>query len=111
LPFQNDYQEVADAITPAEYNEQDIAKAKQILQDANAVGTDVRLGYIVPNDRRVAEAQLVADSCGPDGAGFNIIDEGDKTFFNANGALVTCNFDVALFVWPGWPPLSSSYAS
>jgi peptide/nickel transport system substrate-binding protein len=110
LPFQPEYQEVADAITPPEYAEQDIAKAKQILQDAGAVGTDVRLGYIVPNDRRVAEAQLVQDSCGPDGAGFNIIDEGDKTFFNANGALVLGDFDVAMFAWTGSPLVTGSSA-
>ncbi len=69
LPFQPDYQEVADAITPEEYATQDIDQARQILEDNNAVGTELRLGYIVPNDRRVSEAQLVQDACGPDGAG------------------------------------------
>ena len=108
LPFQPEYQEVADAITPEEYKTQDIEAAKKILQDNNAVGTDLRLGYIIPNDRRVAEAQLVADACGPDGAGFNVIDEGDKTFFNADGALVTGNFDVAMFAWTGSPLVTGS---
>ncbi len=108
LPFQPDYQEVADAITPAEYATQDIAKAKQILEDANAVGTQLRLGYILPNDRRAAEAQLVVDACGPKGAGFDVVDEGDKTFFNADGALVTGNFDVALFAWAGSPLVTGS---
>jgi peptide/nickel transport system substrate-binding protein len=108
LPFQEDYQEVADAITPPEYAEQDIDKARQLVEGANAVGTQVRLGYIIPNDRREAEAQLVQDSCGPDGAGFDIVDEGDKTFFNANGALVTGNFDVALFAWTGSPLVTGS---
>ena len=108
LPFQPDYQEVADAITPAEYATQDIAKAKQILEDANAVGTQLRLGYILPNDRRAAEAQLVIDACGPKGAGFDVVDEGDKTFFNADGALVTGNFDVALFAWAGSPLVTGS---
>jgi ABC-type transport system substrate-binding protein len=108
LPFQPEYQEVADAITPDKYAEQNIAEAKKILQDNNAVGTQVRLGYIVPNDRREAEAQLVADSCGPDGAGFKILDQGDKTFFNANGALVQGRFDVAMFAWAGSPLVSGS---
>ncbi|MCZ3388357.1 MAG: ABC transporter family substrate-binding protein [Actinomycetia bacterium] len=110
LPFQPDYQEVADAIAPEAYASQDIAQARQILEDNNAVGTQLRLGYIVPNDRRVAEAQLVMDACGPDGAGFNVVDEGDKTFFNAGGALVTGNFDVALFAWAGSPLVTGSSA-
>jgi len=62
----------------------------------------------VPNPRREAEAQLVQEACGPDGAGFNIIDEGDKTFFNANGALVTGRFDVAMFAWAGSPLVTGS---
>ena len=103
LPFQPEYEEVATAITPEEYKTQDIDQARQILEDANAVGTRIRLGYILPNDRRASEAQLVQDACGPDGAGFEVVDEGDKTFFNADGALVTGNFDVALFAWTGSP--------
>lgn len=110
LPFQPDYQGVADAITPEAYASQDIAQAKQILEDNNAVGTQLRLGYILPNDRRAAEAQLVMDACGPDGAGFDVVDEGDKTFFNAGGALVTGNFDVAMFAWAGSPLVTGSSA-
>lgn len=110
LPFQPDYEEVASAITPEEYAEQDIDQARQILEDANAVGTELRLGYILPNDRRAAEAQLVVDACGPDGAGFDVKDEGDKTFFNADGALVTGNFDVAMFAWAGSPLVTGSSA-
>ena len=108
LPFQPQYEEVAAQITPEEYASQDIEKAASLVKEANAVGTDVRLGYIVPNPRREAEAQLVQESCGPDGAGFNIIDEGDKTFFNANGALVTGRFDVAMFAWAGSPLVTGS---
>ncbi len=110
LPFQPDYQEVADAITPEAYATQDIEAARQILEDNNALGTELRLGYIIPNDRRVAESQLVQDACGPDGAGFDVVDEGDKTFFNAGGALVTSNFDVALFAWAGSPLVTGSSA-
>jgi ABC-type transport system substrate-binding protein len=108
LPFQSQYEEVASQITPEEYASQDIEKAASLVKEANAEGTDVRLGYIVPNPRREAEAQLVQEACGPDGAGFNIIDEGDKTFFNANGALVTGRFDVALFAWSGSPLVTGS---
>lgn len=108
LPFQPQYEEVAAAITPEEYVSQDIDRAKQILEENNAVGTEVRLGYIVPNPRREQEAQLVNDACGANGAGFKIVDEGDKTFFNANGALVTGNFDVALFAWTGSPLVTGS---
>ncbi len=108
LPFQAEYEEVATAITPEEYKTQDIDQARQIMEDADAVGTRIRLGYILPNDRRAAEAQLVQDACGPDGAGFEVVDEGDKTFFNANGALVTGNFDVALFAWTGSPLVTGS---
>jgi ABC-type transport system substrate-binding protein len=110
LPFQPQYEEVAAQITPEEYVSQDIEKAASLVKEANAVGTDVRLGYIVPNPRREAEAQLVQEACGPDGAGFNIIDEGDKTFFNANGALVTGRFDVAMFAWAGSPLVTGSSA-
>ena len=88
----------------------DIDKAKQILEDNNAVGTELRLGYIVPNPRRESEAQLIVDACGPKGAGFDVKDEGDKTFFNADGALVTGNFDVALFAWTGSPLVTGSSA-
>ena len=108
LPFQPQYQGVADAITPPEYESQDIDKAKQILEDNNAVGQELRLGYIVPNPRRESEAQLIVDACGPKGAGFDVKDEGDKTFFNADGALVTGNFDVALFAWTGSPLVTGS---
>jgi ABC-type transport system substrate-binding protein len=108
LPFQPQYEEVASQITPEEYVSQDIEKAASLVKEANAEGTDVRLGYIVPNPRREAEAQLVQEACGPDGAGFNIIDEGDKTFFNANGALVTGRFDVAMFAWAGSPLVTGS---
>ncbi|HEX5016986.1 MAG TPA: ABC transporter family substrate-binding protein, partial [Actinomycetes bacterium] len=108
LPFQPEYEEVAAAITPEEYVEQDIDKARQILEDANAVGTDLRLGYIIPNPRREDESRLIQDDCGPDGAGFNVIDEGDKTFFNGGGALVTGNFDIALFAWTGSPLVTGS---
>ena len=108
LPFQEQYEEVASQITPEEYASQDIDRAASLVKEANAEGTDVRLGYIVPNPRREAEAQLVQEACGPDGAGFNIIDEGDKTFFNANGALVTGRFDVAMFAWAGSPLVTGS---
>lgn len=108
LPFQPDYQEVADAITPPEYATQDIAKAKQILEDNNAVGTEVRLGYYIPNDRRDSEAQLTADACGE--AGFDVKVEASKTFFNAGGELVTGNFDVAMFAWAGSPLVTGSSA-
>ncbi len=108
LPFQPQYEEVASQITPDAYAEQNIDAAATLVKEANAVGTDVRLGYIVPNPRREAEAQLVQEACGPDGAGFNIIDEGDKTFFNANGALVTGRFDVAMFAWAGSPLVTGS---
>lgn len=108
LPFQPQYEEVAAAITPEEYASQDIAQAKQILEDNNAVGTELRLGYIVPNDRRVSEAALIIDACGPKGAGFDVKDEGDKTFFNAGGALVTGAFDIALFAWAGSPLVTGS---
>ncbi len=108
LPFQEQYEEVASQITPEEYASQDIDAAAALVKEANAEGTDVRLGYIVPNPRREAEAQLVQEACGPDGAGFNIIDEGDKTFFNANGALVTGRFDVAMFAWAGSPLVTGS---
>lgn len=112
FPFQPEYEEVATAITPEQYvsGETDVEKARQILEDNDAVGTEVRLGYIVPNDRRQAEAQLVMDSCGPDGAGFDVKDEGDKTFFNADGALVTGRFDVAMFAWIGSPLVTGSSA-
>jgi peptide/nickel transport system substrate-binding protein len=110
FPFQPEYENVASQITPEQYvsGETNIDEAKKILEDNNAVGTQVRLGYIVPNDRRQSEAQLVQDSCGK--AGFDVIDEGDKTFFNANGALVTGNFDVALFAWIGSPLVTGSSA-
>jgi peptide/nickel transport system substrate-binding protein len=112
FPFQPEYE---DAVAATEdlwspYAEQDVDAARAILEENDAIGTDVRLGYITPNPRREAQAQLVIDACGENGAGFNVIDEGDARFFDEEGALVNGNYDVALFAWAGSPLVTGSSA-
>lgn len=104
FPFQDEYQEVADAVVGDTYAEPDIDRARQLLEEAGAVGTQVRIGYQTPNPRRSDQVSLLRDSCNQ--AGFDIIDAGQEDFFG-NG-LANGNFDVAMFAWSGSPLVSGS---
>jgi peptide/nickel transport system substrate-binding protein len=101
FPFEPDYQQVADAITPEEFKTQDVEAARAILEAEGAIGQDLRLGYQTPNPRRSDQAAAVIASCGPDGAGFNVIDQGADDFFGVG--LDQGLFEVAMFAWAGSP--------
>ena len=106
FPFEEGYQEVVEA-SYAGQSEQDIEAARAILEEKGAVGTQLRLGHN-NNARRAAEAALIIEACGPNGAGFDVIDAGDETFFDADGGLATRQFEVAQFAWAGSPLKSGS---
>lgn len=101
FPFEEGYEEVVEASYDGE-SEQDIDAARAILEEKGAVGTQLRLGHN-NNARRAAEAALIMEACGPNGAGFDVQDAGDETFFDADGALATRQFEVAQFAWAGSP--------
>lgn len=116
FPFQPQYEDAIAATEDlwAPYAEQDIEAARAILEENGAIGQELRLGYITPNPRREAQAALIVDACGPDGAGFDVQNNGDARFFDADGDLFTGNFDVALFAWAGSPLVtgaSSTYVT
>jgi peptide/nickel transport system substrate-binding protein len=97
LPFQPGYSDFVSANGSSAYDKQDIAGAKQLLQQAGKTGVQVRIGYQTPNPRRTQEVALIRDSCGQ--AGFKVVDDGQTDFFG-NG-LANGNWDVALFAWSG----------
>ncbi len=97
--FQDDFAEVDAAVYDGQA-EFDVDAARALLEENDLVGTTLRLGHN-NNARRAQQANLILDTCGPDGAGFDVQDLGDETFFDADGGLATGNFDVALFAWSG----------
>jgi peptide/nickel transport system substrate-binding protein len=108
FPFEAGYDEIVGAI----YNgqaEQDIEASAALLEENGLTGTTLRLGHNA-NARRAQEAALIIDSCGPNGAGFDVQDIGNEDFFEAEGELATGAFDVAQFAWAG-SPLKSGSAS
>lgn len=100
FPFQDDYQEVVDAAYDGRYDEVDIEGATAKLEEAGVeTPVEVRIGYSAPNQRRTEEVAAIKASC--DEAGFNIVDSGDATFFEAGGPLEVGDWEVALFAWAG----------
>ena len=95
--FQPDYDYQIEGTAYENYMEVDIEGARQILEDADEVGLEVRIGYQTPNPRRTNTVELIRDSCNE--AGFEIVDHGMDPFFG--GGLDEGDFDVALFGWVG----------
>ncbi len=108
FPFEEDYEAVVEASYDNQ-SEQDIEAARTLLESNGLTGTELRLGHNA-NARRVQEAALIVDACGPNGAGFNVVDIGNENFFEPEGELATGAFDVAQFAWSG-SPLKSGSAS
>lgn len=106
FPFQPSYDGVASAITDGAYDKVDIAASKALLDAAGKAGMQVRIGHIIPNQRRTDEVALIKASC--DQAGFNVVDHGTETFFDDGGGLDSGDFDVALFAWSGSPLVSGN---
>lgn len=105
FPFQESYQEVVDAAYDGRYDEVDIEGAKKILEEQDAVGTEVRIGYSKPNERRTNEVAAIKSSC--DQAGFEVKDAGDPKFFAPGGTQDRGDYEVALFAWAGSGQISS----
>ncbi len=100
FPFQEDYDEVKEAAYDTKYDTVDIEAAKAKLEESGlSTPVDVEINYSSPNQRRSNVVAEVKSSC--DQAGFNIVDGGSATFFDAGGELDTGDFDVALFAWSG----------
>jgi peptide/nickel transport system substrate-binding protein len=100
FPFQDGYQDVVDAAYDGQYDKPDIEGATKKLEESGLeTPVDVRIGYSAPNQRRTNIVSAIKSSC--DEAGFNIVDDGDGTFFDAGGPLDVGDFDVALFAWAG----------
>jgi peptide/nickel transport system substrate-binding protein len=81
-----------------EYGQQDIDRARQILEQENAVGTTVNLATL-DLQRRNDTGNLIVDACNE--AGFNVEFSSTADFFDTNGALGQNRFDVAMFAWIG----------
>jgi ABC-type transport system substrate-binding protein len=107
-PFDPAYGTVTEGSGAENYAEVDIEGAKRLLAETGNEGMRVGIGYNTPNPRRTQVVELIADSCGK--AGFKVVDEGAKNFFEDDGDLANARFDVALFGWAG-SSLVSGWAS
>ena len=105
FPFQDNYQETLDAAYDGRYDKVDIDGAKKLLEEADAVGTKVRIGYSAPNERRSNEVAAIKSSC--DKAGFKIEEVGDPKFFAPGGTQERGDYEVALFAWAGSGQITS----
>ncbi|MDV6011550.1 ABC transporter family substrate-binding protein [Haloechinothrix sp. LS1_15] len=87
-----------------EYGEQDIERARQILEEEDAVGTEVRLETL-DNERRNNAGTLIVQNCEEAGFDMEFVSTGD--FFDTDGGLSQGTFDVAMFAWIGSSVLSN----
>src|SRR5690606_25679117 len=70
FPFQESYQEVVDASYEGQYDEVDLERSAQLVEESGESNLDVRIGYSSPNPRRSETVAMIKSSC--DEAGFNI---------------------------------------
>jgi len=105
FPVQDNYQDVVDSAYDGRYDQVDIDGAKKILEDQDAVGTEIRIGYSAPNERRSNEVDAIKSSC--DKAGFKVKDAGDAKFFAPGGTQERGDYEVALFAWSGSGQITS----
>ena len=104
--FMPDYQEVVEAAYDGRYDEVNIEEAQAKFEEAGLEeGQEIRIGYSAPNQRRTEEVAAIKASC--DEVGFNIVDAGDATFFQAGGPLEVGDWEVALFAWAGSGQIAS----
>ncbi|MFV0457977.1 MAG: ABC transporter family substrate-binding protein [Actinomycetales bacterium] len=97
FPFQPGYDDLAAAVTDGAYDTANLDAARQLMNGRTNV--PVRIGHIVPNQRRTDTVALIKASC--DQVGFDVQDIGSATFFDDGGGLDSGDFDVALFAWIG----------
>lgn len=103
LNFEDTYDEVISEAYDGRYDEQDIERAAELLEEADAVGAEVEIGYQSPNPRRSDQVQLIAEACGE--AGFEISDGGHEAFFAE--VIPSGDWDVAMFAWAGSGQIAS----
>jgi peptide/nickel transport system substrate-binding protein len=106
-----DIAEEAVAEQATEYGTQDIERAREILEQEDAVGTTVRL-QTLDIQRRNDTGQMIKAAC--DEAGFNVEFSSDADFFDTSGGLSQGTFDVAMYAWIGSSLVSgwlSTYAT
>ena len=103
FPFQESYQEVVDASYDGQYDEVDMERSTQLVEESGADNLDVRIGYSAPNPRRAETVAMIKSSC--DEAGFNVIDAGHADFFGV--VQPQGDYEVALFAWAGSGQIAS----
>lgn len=103
LNFEEDYDRIVSEAYDGRYDEQDIDRAAELLEEADAVGAEIEIGYQAPNPRRADQVQLIAEACGE--AGFEISDGGHEAFFAE--VVPTGDWDIAMFAWAGSGQLAS----
>ncbi|QCU77680.1 ABC transporter family substrate-binding protein [Citricoccus sp. SGAir0253] len=103
FPFQENYQEVVDSAYDGRYDEVDLEKAKQLVEESGKDNLTVRIGYSAPNPRRTDTVAMIKSSC--DQAGFTVEDVGSADFFDK--ALPNGDYEVALFAWAGSGQIAS----
>ncbi|REE03567.1 ABC transporter family substrate-binding protein [Citricoccus muralis] len=103
FPFQESYQEVVDAAYDGQYDEVDMERATQLVEESGETNLDVRIGYSAPNPRRAETVAMIKSSC--DEAGFNVIDAGHADFFGV--VQPQGDWEVALFAWAGSGQIAS----
>jgi peptide/nickel transport system substrate-binding protein len=111
LPFQDNYEEVVGAAYDGRYDEVDLDKARELVEESGvATPIPLRIGYRAGNQRRTETVAQIQASC--DQVGFQTQDISADDFF-AN-ALVNGDFDIALYAWAGSGQITSGqniYAS
>ena len=98
-PFDPGYAEAVAASGGDKWSEVDLDRSREILEELDMVGQEVRLGFIGGNPRRAQTAELIKDSC--DEAGFEVKINAEDTFFDSDGGLSQNTYDVAMFAWSG----------
>ncbi len=101
--YQEHYDEVVSEAYDGRYDEQDIERARELLDEAGHDTVEIEIGYQAPNPRRSDQVQLIAEQCSE--AGFDISDGGHEAFFAE--VIPTGDWDVALFAWAGSGQIAS----
>ncbi|WP_136090089.1 ABC transporter substrate-binding protein [Auritidibacter ignavus] len=99
LNFQPNYDEIVAESYDGRYDTADVEAAAEILEEHDAVGTEVLIGHNA-QERRHDTVELIQASCNE--AGFEIVDGGDVDIDIAAG-----EWDVALFAWSGSGQIAS----
>ncbi|NED98060.1 ABC transporter family substrate-binding protein [Phytoactinopolyspora alkaliphila] len=95
--FQPDYDFQIDGNGWEDFAEQDIDESRRLLEEADMVGTEVRIVYTEANPRRVDQVALIRDACNQ--AGWDVVDAGSADPFGVE--IPDGNFDVAMYAWIG----------